>query len=334
MQPFGEVPIAAPKHSASQSAAPSAIGARPIAFSEKPNDPPKPSRVVCFSGCKPTSASAKIKKSSWSPMTPAPPKTGRRFFGLGFYRDPSDKNPGASKRKVAGHSWVTLGQLVQRGTNGFCFPLSARVFVPQTECDDTLPFSTKITLLTELLKNLPLRKRRVICIVDNLYAKKEIGDCLQETMSDGVLISRLRGNAALYKLPENPEKKRRGRPRLRGAKVSLKALLEHREKRRVLEVVSSGKKRRLEAFVDVLTPSPTLGAQPILAVVFPLVSGKRMALFSTDVSMPAARVVSLYGSRWKIEGVFRALKMFGGLGGRRQRGFSSLKRHGTLCLVS
>ena len=34
-------------------------------------------------------------------------KAGKHFFGLGYYPDPTDKNPGANKRKVLGHCWAS-----------------------------------------------------------------------------------------------------------------------------------------------------------------------------------------------------------------------------------
>ena len=38
-------------------------------------------------------------------------KWGRKFFGLGLYPDPTDKNPGAHKRRVYGHCWVVAALL-------------------------------------------------------------------------------------------------------------------------------------------------------------------------------------------------------------------------------
>ena len=41
-------------------------------------------------------------------------KWGRKFFGLGRYPDPTDKNPGAHKRKVWGHCWVVAALLYEK----------------------------------------------------------------------------------------------------------------------------------------------------------------------------------------------------------------------------
>jgi hypothetical protein len=50
-------------------------------------------------------------------------KIGKHFFGLGYYPDPTDKNPGANKRKVRGHCWVVLALLFERQRQWFAFPL-------------------------------------------------------------------------------------------------------------------------------------------------------------------------------------------------------------------
>jgi hypothetical protein len=38
-------------------------------------------------------------------------KGGKKFFGLGLYPDPTDKHPGAHKRRVDGPGWVVLALL-------------------------------------------------------------------------------------------------------------------------------------------------------------------------------------------------------------------------------
>jgi len=42
-------------------------------------------------------------------------KTGKQFFGSAYYRDPTDKQPGAPKRKVRGHCWLVLALFNHQG---------------------------------------------------------------------------------------------------------------------------------------------------------------------------------------------------------------------------
>jgi hypothetical protein len=262
-------------------------------------------------------------------------KWGRKFFGLGCYPDPTDKNPGASRRRVWGLCWVVLALLWERGRGQwFCFPLRALLFVPQKVCSATWPFVTKIELAARLVRWLEAIKRQAIVVVDNLYAKGP----LREIYLAGApitLVSRLRSNAALYNLPAPRRPGQRGRTAKRGAKRKAWDLWQQRGQRRVLRPWIYGKRVWIEAFVGEVIPSRTLGNAPILVVVFRQRSGKKWNIFfSTDLAMAPERLLELYAARFKIEDAFDELKTHGGLGDCRQRGFTAHHRHVTLCLVA
>lgn len=258
-------------------------------------------------------------------------KWGRRFFGLGCYPDPTDKNPGASRRRVWGLCWVVLGLLVERRpARWFCFPLAALLFVPRAACGGGWPFASKIELAGRLLDRLAQGGRRMVLVVDNLYAKTPLA-----TRPGVTLVSRLRSNAALYEPPPPRRPGQRGAPRKRGAKVSARALWRRCSRRRTLRLRLYGKTVTLRAWVGVVIPSRTLGEAPILAVIFPQRSGKKMnVFFTTDLTLDPVRLLELYAARFKIEDAFDELKTHGGLGDCRQRSFRAHKRHVTLCLVA
>jgi len=263
-------------------------------------------------------------------------KWGTRFFGLGYYPDPTDKNPGGSQRRVRGHCWVVLALLWRRG-NGqwFCFPLSALLFVPEAVCQKARrKFRTKIELAGTLVKRLCGLFQRVVVVVDNLYAKGKLA-ALKLQATTCVVVSRLRSNAALYEKPGQRPKGKRGRPPIRGEKRSARQLFRRKSKRRTLKPSIYGATVTIEAFVDVLMPSRTLGNLPILVVIFPQRSGKRMNIFfSTDIHMDPTHLLELYAARFKIEDTFDDLKTFGGFGDYRTRSHRSMQRHVTLTLVA
>jgi len=262
-------------------------------------------------------------------------KWGRHMFGLGYYPDPTDKNPGAARRKVLGHCWVVLALLWEKGPGKwFCFPLGALLFVPQAICSGPWVFQTKIELAVELLRRLVLCGRRVILVVDNLYAKAKLAQ-VELAGGTATLISRLRSNAALSELPPPPRPHRKGRKPKRGEKVSARQLWRRRSQCQSLKVHIYGKTVTIRAFVGIIMPSPTLGDMPILAVIFPQRSGKKMnILFTTDLTMTPVRLLEVYAARFKIEDMFDELKTHGGFGDCRQRGFPAQKRHVTLCMVA
>jgi hypothetical protein len=260
---------------------------------------------------------------------------GRHFFGLGYYPDPTDKNPGAARRKVLGHCWVVMALLWEKGPGRwFCFPLGALLFIPQAVCSPGWTFQTKIELAVELLRRVVFHGRRIIVVVDNLYAKAKL---VQAELEGGhvTLISRLRSNAVMYELPGPPRPGKRGPKPKRGEKVSARQLWRQRSHRRRLKVHIYGKTVTIQAFVGIVIPSRTLGDMPIQVIIFPQRSGKKMnILFTTDLTMAPVRLLELYAARFKIEDAFDELKTHGGFGDCRQRGFPALKRHATLCIVA
>ena len=259
-------------------------------------------------------------------------KWGKKFFGLGYYPDPTDKNPGHQKRRVLGHCWVAMALLLERGGKWFAFPLSALLFVPKKACEKDWEFKTKIELAAMMIKRLSWPARRLVLVGDNLYAKAQLAG-LELDGKEVVLISRLRSNAALYELPKR--KKGPGRPPKRGKKFSPQQLWLKRSKRKKIKARIYGKTVTIEAFVSVMVPSVTLGDKPILVIIFPQRSGKKMnVFFTTDVEMDPARVLEIYSGRWKIEELFREVKTAGGFGDYRQRSFTAIKRHANLCLVA
>lgn len=260
-------------------------------------------------------------------------KIGKAFFGLGYYLDPTDKNPGAHKRRVRGHCWVVLALLFEQGKQCFSFPLAALLFVPQKYCQKKWAFKTKIELAELLLQRFSWSGKKIILLVDNLYAKGK----LAFDIANVVMVSRLRSNAALYELPKQPKKRPRGRPRLRGKKVKAHHLYRRRSKHQHLTVNIYGKTVSFKAFVDVLMPSRTLGSQPILVIIIPQRTKKKVKMnvfFSTDINMAPTRLLELYALRFKIEDLFDEIKTFGGFSDCRQRSFPAIKRHATFTLIA
>ena len=213
--------------------------------------------------------------------------------------------------------------------------LAARLFVPQTVCPKGFAFQTKIELAVTLLQSLRWPVERLVLVVDNLYAKASLAQlALNETLNT-VLISRLRCNAALYELPPPKRPGQRGAPRKRGDKVNARQLYRRRSKRRLLRARIYGKTVTIDAFVDVLIPSRTLGAMPILVVIFPQRSGKKMNIFfSTDITLDPVRLLELYAARFQIEQLFAEVKTHGGFSDCRQRRFTAIRRHATLALLA
>src|SRR5262245_59131661 len=262
-------------------------------------------------------------------------KWGRKFFGLGLYPDPTDKNPGARKRRVYGHCWVVVALLWEYQAGKWAgFPLAAVLFVPLALCSTVWPCLTKVDLATWLLRSLRWPATRVVIVADNLYAKAQVAH-LVVNQQRCVLVSRLRANAALYLPPRLPLAPRRGRPRVRGGKFTARQLYRRHAQRHRLTVGIYGKRVTVDAYVGVVIPSRRLGNEGMRVVIFPQRSGPKMNIFfTTDPTMPPERLLERYAARFKIEDCFDELKTVGGFADCRQRAFPALKRHATLCLVA
>ena len=262
-------------------------------------------------------------------------KWGRKFFGVGLYPDPTDKNPGAHKRRVYGPCWVVLALLWESRVGKWLgFPLAALLFVPRCRCAPAWPFLSKIDLAERLLSGLRWPAGRLIMVVDNLYAKAQLAR-LVVNHQRCILVSRLRTNAALYLPPPPCRQPRRGRPQVRGPKLTARQLYRRRSQRRLLTVGIYGKRVRVEADVGVVIPRRRLGNAGLRVVIFPQRSGPKMNIFfTTELTLAPERVLELYAARFKIEDCFDELKTVGGFADCRQRSFPALKRHATLCLVA
>jgi hypothetical protein len=213
----------------------------------------------------------------------------------------------------------------------FCFPLGALLFVPQKGCVGG--FQTKIELAIKLLGRLKIQQRRLIVVVDNLYAEAQL--IIEALHENDVLVSRLRSNSRLHLPPPPRIEGQRGRPRKRGEKKTARQLYRRRSQRRNIIVNIYGSKVRLDVFTGTVIPSPTLGEDPIGVVIFPQRSGKIMNIFfTTDLTMNPQRLLELYAARFIIEDAFDELKTHGGFGDCRQRLFTALKRLASLCMVA
>jgi hypothetical protein len=72
----------------------------------------------------------------------------------------------------------------------------------------------------------------------------------------------------------------------------------------------------------------------VLLVITRDVNNKLIALFSTDILLPPAKVLQLYSARWKIELAFRELKQLGKMADYRVRSKEGMTKHITLCFVA
>jgi hypothetical protein len=158
---------------------------------------------------------------------------------------------------------------------------------------------------------------------------------IEAALADGhTVIGRVRRDLALYAVPRPPRRRRRGRPRKYGARMTrarIEALPVHRSARVLygkLEVVRYRTRRvaarflkgRVVRAVWVELERPDRRDRP----------AEERLLVCTDPDLPATEVVTSYAKRWAVEPLFAAMKHGWGLKDAWQRSRQVLMRWVTL----
>jgi len=235
----------------------------------------------------------------------------------GYFRDASVGN---TRAKVVhwSHNWIIAVAAVGLPRwKGWVMglPVLAALYRKPPDCDADHPFMTRQQLGARLIHQthqaLPGRKIRVK--TDGQYASKELAGACFEV--GGVLISRLRGDSALFALPPKRAKARRGRPKRRGRRLPTpQAMAQSDRGWRNIYVRLGGKKVRRQVKSMVCLWWHVAKVHPVRAVIVkdPTGKGRDDYLFSTDAEMTEKQVIEHYAGRWPVEEVIHDAKQFDG----------------------
>jgi hypothetical protein len=228
-------------------------------------------------------------------------KEGKKMPAVKKLHQSSENN--SKPAYIFGHSFQALG-LLARGPAGHlcCVPLTSRIH-------EGLVFSNRDrrTLLDKFVQLflgvVGTLDTPTLLVVDAYYACRKV---LRALLNAGHhVITRVKANAVAYYPAVQPEKRRRGRPRIYGEKVRLSDLW----------------RARVKQFIE--APSPVYGERGLMLryytidllwrpvgklVRFVLVDHPtrgRMIVIGTDLSLGALELISCYGYRFKIEVAFK-----------------------------
>jgi hypothetical protein len=251
---------------------------------------------------------------------------GPKVEGAGIHHNPT---PGPANQKfLYGHVWVTIAWLQRHSRWGtIALPLAARLYV---RAQDILPlqvlhrwkFRTKLQLAAELVEWLAgwlkhLGKRLWI-VADGAYAKRPF--LRRATAAGATVVSRLRKDAALWSVPNEPPagKRRRGRPRKYGKlRINLAKRAGHARGWQTQEFVLYGKKVAVRFKTFLATYRPAAGL--IRVVLVKNEDGSWVAYFCTDCNASVAEILEAVADRSAIEQVFHDLKEVHGAGQQQLR---------------
>jgi hypothetical protein len=252
------------------------------------------------------------------------PRYGPNVEGAGVHHNPA---PGpAGSAFVYGHVWVVLALLATHSSWGvIALPLLARLYIRKVDLGRIEPhhrptFATKLELAVELMTWAKLWLgfwgKPLWVVADGAYAKAPF---LRGMRKLGVtVVSRLRKDAALWSVPEQPQgKKGRGRPAIYGKQrmvLSKRAGQKGGWISETFELYGKEVQKKYKTFVA--TWRPAGGA---VRVVLVAEETGWVAFFCTDTQATVADILGLVSDRFSLETAFRDLKEVVGAGQQQVR---------------
>lgn len=225
-------------------------------------------------------------------------KTGRKMPAVKKLHQESDNN--TKPEFIFGHSCQTVAVIVRAATSFFALPLACRIH-------EGVVFSNRhhrslLDKLVLLVDALALRAPFYL-VADTYYAAAHV---IRPLLHAGQhLVAAVRSNAVAYAALLSPAiPRRRGRPRVYGAKIKLKALFA--EPAAFLSAPSPlyGEKDVVLRYLCIdLCWKPVGRLVRFVLVIHP--ERGRKILLCTDLSLAALPIIALYGVRFKIEVSFK-----------------------------
>src|SRR3954466_5171967 len=211
-------------------------------------------------------------------------------------------------RFLRGQGWLCLAAVVEHGWRVGAVPLMLRLVRRGTN-------RGKLRSARFLVRLLGQRLGRVRVLLDAWFMRARL---IEAAVADGhTVIGRVRRDLALYAVPRPPRRRRRGRPRKYGPRITperVAALPVHRSARVLygrFEVVRYRSCRVAARFLK----------GRVVRAVWGRVGGpggrdrpaEERLLVCTDPDLPAPEVVTSYAKRWAVEPLFAAVKHGWGL---------------------
>ena len=238
-------------------------------------------------------------------------RRGPKVHAASFFHDGSVKG---EKKIGYGNNWVILAIVVRLAflDRPIALPVGFALVVKSSADSSRLALARR--LVEALAAALP--GRRIEVVADSAYA----GKVLRHLPDSVTWTTRLRSNASLYETAP-PRTAKRGRPRLKGAKLASLASLAANATFAPATVTRYGTTATVSVAVISCLWYGVFGPRTVQVV---LVRDKSktaydVALVTTDLAADAAKIIERYASRWSIEVCIEDAKQTGGVGQARNR---------------
>ena len=201
---------------------------------------------------------------------------------------------------VFGHKWLAFG--ITFNFNGYQFTLPLYIHLVK---EGVNLISLTIVILRKI-RNIINKKNlsiEVEILTDSWFARERLILKAKNKFKFSV-ITMARSDLALYKIPDIPKKKKRGRPKKYGDKIEpeLKNLTEEA----TIFIYSKNVKMK---YKEEVCKALFLKGEIVKAIWIKFDDSKSMRLIiSTDITLSAIEIIKRYAKRWDIESMFNELK--------------------------
>lgn len=244
-----------------------------------------------------------------------PQHKGKRVYGKGRHHD-ACRSTHSHVVWVWGHKWVVLAINVQFpfATRPWALPVLCALYRPkELNTQEGHRHKTPIHLARQLTATLLhwFPERKFILVGDGGYASHELANFCYHHRRQVTLVSRCHPAANLYEAPPT-RRARTGRPRLKGRKLPVPRRAVGKARRRRFTVHwYGGQTRRVElVWGQGHWFKGGEGLVPIRWVFVHDVQGTHRDeyFYTTDPTLAADQIVSLYTGRWSIEVTFQEVR--------------------------
>ena len=268
------------------------------------------------------------------------PKTGTKIQDCATHFDHAAKMNSA--KYIWGNCRVVVGLLRFIHHRWAFLPLAQGLYKPlakKVKSSAKLPYAewlkTKSGIAAQRIIGIAgkFTQNSILIVSDSWFCSAPLIKEVRAHISGSVhILSRLRVSAAIFDLP-GPRVKKRGRAPRYGKRLPnvREFSTQLRNQARTAEIHVYGKEREI-SFSEIICMSKALKCR--VKVIFVYYRNFAFPLVTTDLSLPAERMIEYYSARWKIESGFKEIKHEIGSLDSQCRNLSAVDNHFQLCLFA